>query len=286
MLTPSTTLPRRVSAPALQYHGAKWTLAPFIIQHFPQHHVYVEPFAGSACVLLNKQPSPIEVYNDAYGDVVNFFRVLRNQPKKLVEAIQLTPNARREFERAYEMLRTPFVEEPSPRQALERARAFYVSVNQSVSGMRRWKTSWKSSKSSRSSVLRWVRVEHLYEIAERFHKVQIECGDVFDVLKRYDTPNTLFYLDPPYLKSTRQRRDNHYVVEASDDEFHRRLAAALHDIKGMALISGYPSTLYDELYEDWTVEKTKVRDRTNRWRDESLWISPRTRARHVQQTLF
>ncbi len=286
MLTSLTNRERSVSAPPLQYHGAKWTIAPFIIEHFPTHRAYCEPFGGSACVLLSKKPSTIEIYNDLYLDVVNFFRVLREQPNKLVRAIQLTPNARREYLRAYDALKSPLAESASAATRLERARVFYVSTQQSFCGMRKWDSAWRTSKVSRTNVLRWLRVEHLYEIADRLRPVQIECRDVFDIFDKYDSPETLFYLDPPYLKSTRSRKAGLYVVEAGDDAFHRELAARVHELRGMALVSGYPSALYDELYADFHVARTRSRDRMNIWREECLWISPRTRARHIQQKLF
>ncbi|HFC10149.1 MAG TPA: DNA adenine methylase, partial [Chloroflexi bacterium] len=83
-------------APILRYHGAKWKIAPWIIQHFPPHTTYVEVFGGSAGVLLRKPPAPIEVYNDLDGEVVNFFRVLRERPEELARAVEFTPYARAE----------------------------------------------------------------------------------------------------------------------------------------------------------------------------------------------
>ena len=91
----------QITRPALRYYGGKWAVADWVIRHFPHHDCYVEPYGGAGSVLLNKQPSPLEVLNDLDGETVNFFRVLREQPEALMRAIELTPFSREEYECSY-----------------------------------------------------------------------------------------------------------------------------------------------------------------------------------------
>lgn len=111
------TGPDKVTRPLLRYFGAKWRLASWIISHFPDHQLYCEPFGGSAGVLLRKPISSFEVYNDLDGDVVNFFRCLRDHPKELQRLIDLTPYSREEYEAAFQS---------RGGEPLERARRYFV----------------------------------------------------------------------------------------------------------------------------------------------------------------
>ena len=121
-MIPSPTAPHR---PALRYHGAKWRLAPWIISCIPAaHDSYIEPFGGSAAVLLRKSRSPIEVYNDLDGDVVAFFRMLRERPDDLIRAIYWTP-----FAHAEQQLSRQPTDDP-----LERARRLYARSYLTISG--------------------------------------------------------------------------------------------------------------------------------------------------------
>src|SRR5882757_5330119 len=98
---------KTATRPALRYHGGKWLMAPFIIRHFPAHRIYVEPFGGGASVLIRKARSYAEIYNDLDDEVVNVFRVLRDQGPQLREALQLTPFARSEYVMAGESSEDP-----------------------------------------------------------------------------------------------------------------------------------------------------------------------------------
>jgi DNA adenine methylase len=128
------TIPSR---PAFRYHGAKWRLAKWIIGYFPDHDCYVEPYGGSAAVLLQKGRSWLEVYNDKSRQVVNFFQVLREQTDDLVRAIELTPWAKAEWELAQ-------VDDPDP---VEAARRFYIRAYMSLAGpTAQWRTGWRRQK--------------------------------------------------------------------------------------------------------------------------------------------
>ncbi|HET8629306.1 MAG TPA: DNA adenine methylase, partial [Thermomicrobiales bacterium] len=104
--------------PILKYPGAKWLLAPWIVAQFPPHRVYLEPYFGSGAVLFAKPPAPIELVNDLDSQVVNLFRVIRERPAELAQALALTPWAREEFTRANA--------EPETTDDVERARLFLV----------------------------------------------------------------------------------------------------------------------------------------------------------------
>jgi len=256
--------------PVLKFFGSKWRLAPWVIRHLPPHSVYVEPFGGSAAVLLQKQPSYLEIYNDLDDGLVEFFRLLRDNPFCLIRAITLTPFSRREMEIARMRALDP----------LERARRLYVLAWQGRGGERAGtggRPSWlyqRNAKRGGRNVDYWTRTEHLWLAAERLRHVQIECDDALDVIARYDSPETLFYLDPPYPHHTRGSHPVSYAHEYSDDD-HHRLADILHTIAGAAAISSYPSPLYDELYSDWERIQTRARTQSHETRTEVLYISPR-----------
>ncbi len=272
------TLPATVARPPLRYPGSKWRLAPWIIRHFAPHDHYVEPYGGGAAVLLQKPPSRLETYNDLDGEVVRFFRVLRERPDDLVRALELTPWARAEYALAFEP-----VPEGHPDPDLEAARRFFVRSWMSVGGgvVARWRTGWRylvRPPGHRTVTETWGRLDHLYAVAERLRMVQIEQDDAFEVLRRYDAPGTLFYLDPPYVHATRSKwRGAMYRHEMSDDD-HARLAEVAHGLEGLVLISGYPSELYRDLYEarGWRRVETTARTNSRHMvRTECLWISPR-----------
>ena len=272
-----------VPTPALRYYGSKWRLADWIIDQFPPHVCYVEPFGGSASVLLQKPPSLLETYNDLSEDIVNFFRVLREQTNSLIRAIQLTPFARAEVLTATKML----WRETDP---LERARLFYVLSWQTYRGggmHHKYKGSWRFQRSwtrGSSVVYDWNRLEHLYAIAERLKNVQVENDDAISVIRRFDAPTTLFYCDPPYLAETRTPRwqNNAYHCEMGSEEEHRRLAEVLHDVQGMVIISGYPSKIYDdELYPGWKHIHREAVTIGKKKGQEYLWISPQAESANL-----
>lgn len=280
-----TTAPSR---PALRYFGGKWRLAPWLISQFPAHECYVEPYGGGASVLLQKPPAAIETYNDIWREVVTFFRVLRERPADLIAAIEMTPFSRVELDEALET-------QPGDELTdLERARRFYVCSWQARGGPRAaWRSGWRYERTDsrgKRALDDFNQTDHLWAVVTRLKHVQIECDDALRVIDRFDTPDTLFYCDPPYVHSTRGKwGDRAYHGEMSDGD-HRRLAEILHRIQGMALISGYPSALYDELYADWARSETQARTggiaNGAVLATEMLWISPRAAAGHAQMRMF
>lgn len=268
--------------PALRYYGGKWRLAPWVIAHFPAHECYVEPFGGAASVLLRKPRSPLEVYNDLNGEAVNFFRVLREKTDMLIETLYLTPWARAEYELSQQV--------DADLGDVERARRFYVSSWMGFGGGRaRWRQGWRYQVRAgtlwKPSAESFTELDHLYQVVDRLRGVQIECRDASDVIRRCDAPTTLFYLDPPYIHSSRSKWLDVYAVEMSDDN-HRDLATLARSLEGMVLVSGYPSDLYAECYEAHGWQRVETAARTNGGgaitsaaRIEALWLSPRTQER-------
>lgn len=259
---------------AFGWYGGKYSHLNWLLPLLPKTTHYCEPFGGSAAVLLNKEPSPIETYNDIDSEIVNFFRVLREQKDALIEAIGLTPFSREEFELAITQTTAELSE-------LERARRFFVRARQVRTGLAqtassgRWANCLLTSRAGMGgAVSRWLgSVEGLSEIVQRLLRVQIENAPAIEVIRRYDSEETLFYCDPPYPHASRGD-SKAYAYEMTDNE-HRQLARILHHVKGKVAISGYSCDLMDELYSDWhsIVAPSKHSHSIKQLRTEVLWVN-------------
>ncbi|MDQ3804599.1 MAG: DNA adenine methylase [Acidobacteriota bacterium] len=259
---------------AFGWYGGKYSHLDWLLPLLPKATHYCEPFGGSAAVLINREPSPVETYNDVHGEVVNFFRVLREQKDALIEAIGLTPFSRAEFEAA--------IKEPTVGLTeLERARRFYILARQVRTGLAqkasagRWAHCLLTSRAGMAgAVSRWLgAVEDLPLIAQRLLRVQIENERAIEVIKRYDSDETLFYCDPPYPHASRGDA-NAYANEMTDEQ-HRELAEVLRNVKGKVALSGYHCELMDELYGDWrrVESEEKVIHSVKTTRKEVLWMN-------------
>lgn len=271
--------PEEPARPALRYHGAKWRLAPWIASHFPPKaavDVYEEAFCGSASVLMRIDRSPIEIINDRDGDVVNFFRVLRERPEELIRQIELTPFARSEWEMAGESTDDP----------VERARRFYLRSYGSISGpTAQWRSGWRRQKrlsrkadgtGAMSSAARvFADVGHLHTVAARLRGVFIEEGDALKIIRDFDGERTLHYVDPPYPAGTRRSWKSTAYQHEMTDEQHRELAAVLNDCAGMVVLSGYRCELYDELFPEtsWASFSRSARTNGRGSAVETLWLN-------------
>ena len=222
----------------------------------PSHKVYVEPFCGAASLFFAKQPSPVEVLNDLNEDVVNVFRVLQGKEthEELRFRLMYTPYARSEFVRAIEMLKQ---KDLTP---VERAWAFMVQQNMGFSGNIRasggtWGRVFISSQGCAYTCNKWLmRLSMLDAWRWRLMLVQIDCRDALEVIRYWDSPNTLFYIDPPYVNETR-RTLNAYAYEMSVEQY-KELVELLLGIKGKAVVSGYEHPLYSPFGQaGWKVHK-------------------------------
>jgi DNA adenine methylase len=256
------------------WYGGKFNHLDWLLPLLPESHHYCEPFAGSAAVLLNREPSPVETYNDVDGDVVNFFKILREQPEELARAIALTPFSREEFHFA-------IVDSGVGIRPLERARRFYIRARQTRTGLAqtatlgRWANCKNTSRGGMSGVVsRWMGgIAALPEIGSRLLRVQIENRPALDVIRLYDSSKTFFYCDPPYLHDTRGDKKA-YGFEMDEGE-HIELAAALHRCKGKVALSGYRNRLMDRLYKGWRRFDAPLKHchSIKRPRQECLWMN-------------
>lgn len=264
--------------PVLRWHGGKWLLAPWIIDHFPTHTVYVEPFGGAASVLLRKPRAYAEVYNDLDGDAVNLFRVLRSDAVgALIDALALTPFARQEFVGSYAPSEDP----------IERARRLIVRSfmgfgsdghNAAI------KTGFRaaSNRSGTTPAHDWDNLPSAIRlIVERLKGVVIENRPALDVMHQHDAADTLHYVDPPYMPDTRSQKSRrgkiryHAYAHELTAEDHGELLAGLLKLKGMVVLSGYPHPMYERALGPWLrVEREALADGARK-RIEVLWINPR-----------
>jgi len=257
-----------IKRPALTYYGGKWRLAPWIISHFPPHDHYVELCGGAGSVLIQKPRSKLETYNDIDGNVVNFFRVLRENTDELIRQIKLTPWARAEFELSLELTE----------DKIEAARRFFVCMGLGVkNSLRTTKGQFRLKVNEEASgVIPVLYHSEIEKIANRFNQVQIEQMNYDYMIKKCDNEDTLFYFDPPYVVSKRTH-DKVYMIEFTNED-HIKAAILLKQIKGYAIVSGYACNLYTELYENYDWQRKDRESNTNSGgkRIESIWLCPRT----------
>ncbi len=256
------------------WYGGKFSHLAWLLPLLPKCHHYCEPFAGSAAVLLNREPSPVETYNDIDGEVVNFFQVLRNKPETLTRAVGLTPFSRQE-------LAIAVATNGDRISDVERARRFYVRARQARTGLAqtasigRWANCRNTSRAGMSgAVSRWLgSADQLPEIAIRLLRVQFENRPAEEVVRLYDGPKTLFYCDPPYVHSTRGDKKA-YGFEMTDAG-HENLAETLSKCEGKVAISGYRCDLMDRLYKGWKRFDAEERHchSIKKLRREALWMN-------------
>jgi DNA adenine methylase len=263
--------------PALRWFGGKWKLAPWILAHFPRHRTYVEPFGGAASVLLRKTRAYAEVYNDLDDWVVNLFRVLRDDASaaRLINQLRLTPFARAEFEDTRELGAAAADPVELARRLI--VRSFMGFGSNAHTGR---STSFRATSKRRGSTPAsdWAGYpEPLLALIERLRGVIIENRDAIAVMAAHDGPDTLHYVDPPYMPETRSpghRRDQCMYRHELDAAGHARLLDELRRLEGSVVLSGYACPLYDERLNDWHRVATTAHADGARPRTEVLWLNP------------
>lgn len=281
---------KTVKRPILRYHGGKWKLAKWITSHFPDHKVYVEPYGGAGSVLLRKPRSYAEIYNDLDEEIVNLFKVVRDNGAKLKQALMFTPFARNEFELSYEPTDNDF--ERARRTVI---RSFMGFGSSSVTKIVTGKSSttfrtkgentsiYKPSTGFRSNSNRSGTIpahdfknfpDALETIIERLRGVVIENRDGCTVMNQHDSVNTLHYIDPPYVLGTRWQREKtkSYNYEMTDEE-HINLCKVIRNLNGYVIISGYDNEIYNDLLNDWYQTYRKTYADGAKERVEKLWIN-------------
>ncbi len=215
----------------------------FLLGHIPEHTTYVEPFAGGAKLLFAKEPSPIEILNDSDDSLVNLYRVIQNGEKrqKLVNLLNETPYSRSVFQSWKYGNKTTLDD-------IEKAGRYFFLCKTSFAGdVERGGFACPSKGTGRNPAMTYQNsIDALEHIAKRLKGVTIECLDYSNCIKRYDSPESLFYCDPPYIDT-----ENYYGKGNFTYDDHRTLAEILHGIKGHAMVSHYANSLYDDLYKGW-----------------------------------
>jgi len=247
----------------LKYPGGKWRIADWIISFFPEHKVYVEPFFGSGGVFFNKKPSVIETINDLNNDIVNLFKVCRDNPIRLSELINLTPFARSEYIDCYEKSNC----------AVEQARRTLVRYHQSFGTSNSSLRSWRNVQVAggpRCATMWNCLPDIIKDCCERLKEAQIENIDALELIKRYNHSDTLIYCDPPYLPSLRKK--NMYKCEMNNAD-HEKLLQALLESKSKIVLSGYDNELYNNTLKGWQTAEIETIAQMGLKRKEKLWFN-------------
>lgn len=277
--------------PPFNYIGSKEWMADIIAQYMPANmETFVDGFFGSGGLFFSRYRwAECEIINDLNGDVINFFRVLRDKPKRLIEALQLTPHSRIETRESGKIM-------SATRNEIKRALYFFVRANQSFAASTR---GWRMPTANKNIAGEWRNKTDpvtLYRIAERLTRASIECNPAIQLIKQYRNKQTFFYLDPPYLNVQWEgsAKYNGYSMKEAD---HQELIEAVLCSPSMFIISGYDHPLYNQLTDQGyrkiqvpaqvgAINQTQRRKNAdiNTARTEILWISPNIQS--LQNALF
>lgn len=263
--------------PVLKYPGAKWRLAPWIVQYLPAHITYLEPYCGSAAVFFTKAPASYEILNDRFGSIVNLFRVLREQGPELARLIDFTPWAREEYAHCEEQF-------SGTGSNLEDAYRFLIRCWQAHGTRFNHASGWRNRGATNADATTtkvWRRLpDRLLAVIDRLKCAEIENRPALEVIVRYQTPACCIYADPPYPLST--RNGAYYEYEMTEDD-HADLLEVLDRHPGPVLLSSYEHPLYTEqLGAHWTKLTTPAVTEHGQHRTEVLWLNPRA-ARDTHQ---
>lgn len=257
-----------------RYPGSKWSIADWIIAHFPENYekmVYLEPFVGSGAVFFNKAPGSVETINDLDSNIVNLFFILREQPDELKRVLSLTPYSREEYDRAFEPCEDP----------LEKARRYIVKTTQAIgaklSGSS--KSGWRNHKQMKigGTACKWGGITDTIDAAaarlrgDTTHIVQIEHMDALRLIERYDNPDVLMYLDPPYLRSSR-KSGALYAIEM-DMVGQKQLLSLITQSRAKIIISGYENDLYNDTLAGWNKDSTMSQTTSTKKAMETIWMN-------------
>ncbi len=262
----------------VKYPGSKWRIAEWIIRFFPEHHSYLEPFAGSLAVLMNKPRSHIETVNDLDGDVVNLFQWIRDDPEKLAHEIYFTLYSRQAYDGAFQAV---------PEGSLQKAVNFCIRLNMGhgfrTNGEKVGRKNDIQGRERAYAARDWITLpDRIMAAAVRLRGVQIECRPAIEVIRRFNFRNVLIYADPPYVLSTRRGRQYRHEME---DAGHEQLLLALLEHKGPVVLSGYDNGLYNGLLKGWHRKETTAYSQACSKKREILWMNFRP-AETEQLTLF
>lgn len=263
--------------PVLRYLGSKWRLAPWVVGNLPPHRLYLEPFGGSAAVLAHKPRCNSEIWNDLDGEVVNLFRILRDEPAaaRLINLVSLTPYARLEHELSAAPTDDPIEQ---ARRLLVRSHMGHGNNGTRVDNKNGWRIDGVSNTNDVAGQWAGFPVA-LGQWVERLRGVQLERRPALDLVRKFAVPQALFYLDPPYVPATRSASVRWttgkcaYAHEMQEAD-HLELLAEIVKSPAMIVLSGYASPLYDDALQGWKRLTIEARAHGNLPRTEVLWINP------------
>lgn len=268
-----------------KYPGSKWSIADWVIQHFPEHHSYLEPFFGSGAILFNKKRSPIETVNDLDGYVTNLFSWIRDNPEKLARMVYWIPYSRDSYDEAIRICKSD-LKAGNKAESLVSAAAFCAKTmmgygfrtNESKVGFKRDIQGREAAYAANG----WKNLpDKILKAAERLRGIQIENRPAVHLIREFQYPNVLVYADPPYVLSSRSCPRAMYKHEMTDDD-HEELLDVLEKHPGPVIISGYSSELYDSRLSGWHREEKFTRDQIGQKKKEVIWMNFEP---HVQQQL-
>lgn len=265
----------------IRYPGSKWGIANWIIEHFPENYekmIYLEPFAGSGAVFFNKHPSAVETINDVDSDIVNLFYVLRNHPIELKEALMLTPYSREEYDKAFEVADEP----------IEKARRYMVKTTQAIGAKLNSKCGWRNHKQLKigGTACKWAGITDTIDAAaarlrgSTTNLVQIEHMDALRLISRYNTPDALIYLDPPYVRSA--RKSGALYRHEMNDEQQVHLLESITASRAKIIISGYRNEMYDEYLQGWETDSTMSQTTSANMAEEVIWMNYKSPAKQIR----
>jgi len=268
----------KIRAP-FRYWGSKVRMAPWIIDRLPAHEHFIEACAGSGAITAVKPPALADTLNDVDGEIVNFFRVLRNRvdAAELIDMVSFTPYSRLEFMRALESPRFEQLAGSIAENDVEAAYNFFIRMQMAVVPGR---TGWSygvggASTRKANKAGRWATMPELLRLcAERFERVQVEQLDILDLIKRYDHPTSLFLIDPPYEDETRPNSTGTSSAYTHDQFDHPSMLTAIESGKASFAITHYPSKQYDALpwtsVEDYTSHRNIANSGSGPGRSEAV----------------
>ena len=256
-------MPKRI----LPYPGSKWRIAKQIVEYFPDHHTYLEPYFGSGAVLFSKPRSDIETVNDIDDCIINFFECLRDHTDEFIWKVMTTPYARKEYESSFEKLYTA-------KDPMERAVALLVCCWQGHGTRLNEKVGWKADVQGRESayaVKSWNTLPDIIrDTATRLKDVQIENKPAMSLIEKYDHADTLMYLDPPYPLSVRSGQQ--YRKEMTDRE-HEDLLEHITHAKARIMLSSYDNPMYDRYLKNWNRLSFQSSTVAGARREEIVWCN-------------
>lgn len=246
--------------PIIKYPGAKWAIADWVVARLPAHSAYLEPYFGSGAVFFTKDRAPYETINDIDDDIVNLYRVIREDADRLAALLEITPWARAEYDRSCDISDEP----------IERARRFVTHTWQSFGrGIPGVETGWKT-KASEYTLRRWAHLpDDICRTVERLRGVRIEKRPGIDLIRAHCDPRVLIYADPPYPSALRRRFYPHEMTDAD----HVALLDALDAHPGPVALSGYHCPLYDARLAHWHAHEIHVTVEHGETRIEVLWLN-------------